>query len=332
MTDRSQFGAHKPQPEAGQLECATVELWLADAAEGALAPDAAEQLQRHAALCPVCNQQLAQARRGREWLLVLKQEELEPPADLVFKILAKTMGSSLPAAPDAAHPAGAGGADSISASGPLDAAWQHDSIPASMHGSIHGSMHGSIHGSMHGSIHGSMVVLRRTLLDPRLSLVAAMAFFSITLTLNLLGVRLSSIHPADLQPYNLRRAVTRQYAEANARVARYYENLKIVYEVESRVQQLRRAAASAPAARQSSPKSSNGGSSDSSSGQKDEHPARLVAAPGSKHSQPTAPIQPEPAFTGPVVEAAWRAQTFLASPRRALHTIDKSATRERGLA
>lgn len=324
MTDRSQFGAHKPQPQAGQLECATVELWLADAAEGALAPAVAEQLQRHAALCPVCSQQLAQARRGREWLLVLKQEELEPPADLVFKILAKTMGSSLPAAPDAAHPAGAGGADAISASGPLDAAWQHDSIPA--------SMHGSKHGSIHGSMHGSIVVLRRTLLDPRLSLVAAMAFFSITLTLNLLGVRLSSIHPADLQPYNLRRAVTRQYAEANARVARYYENLKIVYEVESRVQQLRRAAASAPAARQSRPKSGNGGSSDSSSGQKDEHPARLVAAPGSKHLQPTAPVQPEPVFTGPVVEAAWRAQTFLASPRRALHTFDKSATKERGLA
>ena len=75
-----------------------------------------------------------------------------------------------------------------------------------------------------------------------MALVAAMAFFSISLTLNLMGVKLTQFRAADLEPQAMRRAVTRQYAQANARVVHYYENLRIVYEVESRVHQLRQAA------------------------------------------------------------------------------------------
>jgi len=92
-----------------------------------------------------------------------------------------------------------------------------------------------------------VVVLRRTVLEPRLALVAAMAFFSISLTLNLMGIQLGGLHASNLSPNGVRRMIARRYADANARVVRYYENLRVVYEVEARVQQVRRASEAQPA-------------------------------------------------------------------------------------
>lgn len=80
--------------------------------------------------------------------------------------------------------------------------------------------------------------MRRTgLLEPRLMLTAAMAFFSISITLNVAGIRLN-----DLRPMNLRHTVTRTYFDTSAHVTRYYENMRVVYQLESRVRELRRAA------------------------------------------------------------------------------------------
>jgi hypothetical protein len=58
-----------------------------------------------------------------------------------------------------------------------------------------------------------------------------MAFFSIALTMNLTGVRLLDLRASDLRPSSLKR----DYHDANARVVRYYEGLRVVYELESRV-------------------------------------------------------------------------------------------------
>ena len=76
------------------------------------------------------------------------------------------------------------------------------------------------------------------LLHSRFATSFAMAFFSLALTLNLLGVRVSQI---DWHPSALRKSLVLEYTHVEARVQRYYENMRIVYEVESRVQGLRRA-------------------------------------------------------------------------------------------
>jgi hypothetical protein len=65
-------------------------------------------------------------------------------------------------------------------------------------------------------------------------MTAAMAFFSIALTLDLTGVRLQDLRASDLKPSSL----SRDYHTANARVVRYYEGLRVVYELESRVHDL----------------------------------------------------------------------------------------------
>src|SRR5260370_34745203 len=76
--------------------------------------------------------------------------------------------------------------------------------------------------------------------EPGLMMTAAMAFFSIAMTLNLTGVKLSNIHLADLKPSTLRSLVQRRLTMASTPIIRYYDNLRLVYEVQSRVRELRR--------------------------------------------------------------------------------------------
>jgi hypothetical protein len=80
----------------------------------------------------------------------------------------------------------------------------------------------------------------RQMAQPRLLMTAAMAFFSITLTLNMAGVRLSTVHLADLRPASLGTNINKQFHMTSARVVRYYDNLRFVYEMEAQVREIRR--------------------------------------------------------------------------------------------
>jgi hypothetical protein len=77
-----------------------------------------------------------------------------------------------------------------------------------------------------------------TVMQPRFAMSFGMAFFSITLVLNVAGVKVSSLRSVDLRPS----ALVRTYYEASGRVVRYYENIRFVYELETRVRELKRAA------------------------------------------------------------------------------------------
>ncbi len=333
MKDQDEFGARLTAPAgksggvpSGQIDCAAVERLWTEAAEGALTDAVAEQLRAHTAECASCREKIGLARSGREWLLVLKQEPLVPPSDLVAKILAKTTG-----APEAATHLPVPVTPSVPAAvrvrhetphrlfGRSSAQSQSASIAAERTGDHEGrvSDEGPSVASPPVWQHTSVVLLRRTVLEPRLALVAAMAFFSISLTLNLMGVRLTNLHAADLEPQSMRRAVTRQYAEANARVVRYYENLRIVYEVESRVHQLRQAAETSPQPAQTGgkpAKRSSKSSSDSSNDQTESHREGLASNPeaqGKKHGMRP---EPKPVTTGPRLDvafhqSAWRSRS-----------------------
>jgi hypothetical protein len=87
----------------------------------------------------------------------------------------------------------------------------------------------------------------RQVMEPRLMMTAAMAFFSIALTLNLVGIKVTELRAADFQPSRLRANLTRQFYSTNEHVTKYYENLRLVYEMESRVRELRRTTESEPA-------------------------------------------------------------------------------------
>jgi hypothetical protein len=258
----SEHGQFEEKPGTDAVDCTLLEQRLAEAAEDALPAAEAAALLAHGEQCESCSELLLHARQGHDWLGLLRQQDVEPPAGLVDAIVARTSGASVDLAPLTDGPLLA----------PGSAATLYPQTFASL---------------------GPLAALRRLVFDPRIALTAAMAFFSITLTLNMLGVRLGAIHASDLTPDGLHRLLTRQYVQASANVVRYYENLRFVYEVESSVRELRRAAESSDASGQPMNRSGqqHPGSSSIESAPNPQHHAlplaRAPVAPTDRHKQPS---------------------------------------------
>jgi hypothetical protein len=204
---------HHPNPAA----CIQWEMLLADALDGLLRPEDQALFAAHKSHCPACAALFEEARRGRQWLEFLSPEP-EVPAGLLARILAQTgprqsgqlEGYGLAPAANNVLP--------MPAPPTLD--WQRP---------------------------GFIPNLRR-FSEPRLLMTAAMAFFSIALTLNITGVHLSAVRRADLRPISVnsipgqaRSFFERRLTMASTPVIRYYDHSRLVYEVESKVRELRRA-------------------------------------------------------------------------------------------
>jgi len=71
----------------------------------------------------------------------------------------------------------------------------------------------------------------RTVMQPRFAMSFGMAFFSITLVLNVVGVKVSDLHARDFRPST----IVHNYYETKGRFVKYYENIRLVYEFETRV-------------------------------------------------------------------------------------------------
>ena len=67
--------------------------------------------------------------------------------------------------------------------------------------------------------------------QPRFAMSFGMAFFSLSISLSLAGVKVSDVRRVDMRPS----AIKRTYYETTGRVVKYYENIRFVYEIESRV-------------------------------------------------------------------------------------------------
>ena len=238
MSERNPFDPRPagPQKRGRLLQCEEWEALLVDALDGTLTAQDSAAFQLHGETCEACGQLLEQAKKGQEWLRFL-HEEPPVPADLMTKILSRTSASAT--------------------TGQLQTAGAPVPIP------VH-----KVPFWKQITVHPAL----RRMADTRLMMTAAMAFFSIALTLNLAGVRVGSIRLSDLKPATMRSNLSRQFYSANARVVRYYDNLRIVYEVEARVRELRRDAQSDEAPKKTTPPSTakpdgsakkNGGKSES---------------------------------------------------------------------
>src|SRR5215475_11937789 len=103
--------------------------------------------------------------------------------------------------------------------------------------------------------------------QPRFAMSFGMAFFTLSVSLSLAGVKLGDIRHADLRPS----AIRRTYYETSGRVVKYYENIRFVYEIESRVREFKRATTPAePAPEQPEHNQRN----DNTSGQPDQKEQR----------------------------------------------------------
>jgi hypothetical protein len=197
-----------PEPTNNGMQCAEFDGLLTDALDGALTGAGLERFQAHTRSCASCGPLFSEAKAGRDWLKGLT--EVEPPARLVTNILASTTG-----------------VDSqrlwvnLIASRPRVTWLQKAQAWAS----------------------GAMQPIWEAVRQPRFAMSFGMAFFALSVALSAIGVK-----PADLRSVSLRpTAIRHTYYNAQARVVRYYDNIRFVYEVESRVRELKRDVAPAVA-------------------------------------------------------------------------------------
>lgn len=73
--------------------------------------------------------------------------------------------------------------------------------------------------------------------QPRFAMSFGMIFFSFSLILNFAGVKPSDIAKIDFRPSAVRHA----YNDAQIKIVKYYDNIRFVYEIESKVRELKRA-------------------------------------------------------------------------------------------
>ena len=236
MADSKQFGSPKilqfgdkttgNQPgDSGH--CAQCEAMLADALDGTLSAEDQAFFMLHVEHCGPCAQGLADARRGAAFLEMLRTPAPEPPAELLERILAQTSGQLSGAI--------------------LPGTTQTGFNPASMTDPQQG-IAAMAPGYIATGAPGANVIpfprrfmaavrtntIGKLMLQPRLAMTAAMAFFSIALTMNLTGIHPTSLRVSDLKPSSLKR----DYYSAKMRVVQDYEGLRVVYELESRVHDL----------------------------------------------------------------------------------------------
>lgn len=187
--------------------CTEWEMQLAEALDGVLAPEQQLSFHAHKTTCAACAELYEQARRGQEWLGFLS-EEPEVPEGLLERILISTGPTATQF--NALAPALAGGVIQ------MPPVWQRPNFMA--------------RATRFASQH----------FDTRIMLTAAMAFFSIALTLNLSGFRLDSIHMGWITPNYVRSIMERRVTEASSPIVRYYDHVRDSYEVDSKVREIKK--------------------------------------------------------------------------------------------
>jgi hypothetical protein len=183
------------------MQCSEFDALLSEALDQRLTGDKRENFQAHARGCPICGPLLAEADAGLRWLHELV--EVEPPITLVDNILAATTGIDTVRLHSAARV-------------PMQESWL-DRVQA----------------WASTAVRPILGVARQ----PRFAMSFGMAFFSLSITMSLAGVKLSDLRHTDLRPS----AVKRNYYETSGKVVKYFENIRFVYEAESRLRDFKRA-------------------------------------------------------------------------------------------
>ena len=197
-----------------RMQCSEFDALLSQAIDGTLKGERLTAFETHAHECKLCGPLLQEAEAGRGWLKSL--EEVEPPEELITNILLRTTGVVSSRRLAAGERAATSWMDRIRE-------WRT-------------------------VIFSPVVAVAR---QPRFAMSFGMAFFTLSVTLSLAGVRLSDLRHVDLRPSSIRRS----YYETQGRVVKYYENIRFVYEIESRVRQFREA--TAPVESQPQPQNNN---------------------------------------------------------------------------
>lgn len=248
--------------QSQKMSCSEFDALLSQAIDGTLAGEKLSAFEAHGRECQLCGPLLQEAESGRSWLKSLT--EVEPPEELVTNILLQTTG----VVSAQRHAAG-------------------QAQPASWMARLR---------ELGAAIASPLVGVAR---QPRFAMSFGMAFFTLSVTLSVAGVKLSDIRHLDLRPS----AIRRTYYETTGRVVKYYDNIRFVYEIESRVRQFKEATAPVEPPREE-PRNNEerkNKSNNNTSGQPDQKQERNYSREGSQpiyaslsHSRSTRTADSEP--------------------------------------
>jgi Putative zinc-finger len=193
-----------PDHTRNGIECHEFDSQLADAMDGVLSGAALDRFQAHARTCKNCGPLLAEAEAGRAWLKGLTEVEL--PASLVANILASTTGVD------------------------TQRLWTEARTP-------------ELRVSWWEHVRASLLEPMWTVVrQPRFAMSFGMAFFALSVTLTMLGVK-----PADVRAISLRpSAIRHTYYNTQARVVRYFDNVRPVLELQAALRSIKRNAPAEP--------------------------------------------------------------------------------------
>jgi hypothetical protein len=213
------------------IECTEFEALVSDALEGLLTPTRMESFEAHRRVCEVCGPLFADVQAGKQWLRSL--DEVEPPAYLVHNILTATTG--------------------VVSSRTLAATRDGRTTP--------------FRERAREWWDSFLAPVSAFVRQPRFVMSFGMIFFSFSLGLSVAGVKPADVSKVDLRPTALRHA----YTDAQIKVVKYYDNIRFVYEIESRLRELKRANTPdqpAPEEQKQNRKNNSSGQSDRSPDQK----------------------------------------------------------------
>jgi len=202
------------------IECAEFEALLSVVLDnqaldggGQLSPARKESFEAHRRVCAVCGPLFAEVQAGQRWLRSL--EAVEPPVHLVDNILAATSGVVSARSYSAARSA------TGSATGAATRGGRTTPFGERMR-------------ERWDSFFSPVAAFVR---QPRFVMSFGMIFFSFSLALSAAGVKPKDVAKVSLRPSALRHT----YNDAQIRVVKYYDNIRFVYEIESKLRELKRA-------------------------------------------------------------------------------------------
>jgi hypothetical protein len=195
------------------MQCHEFDGLVSDALDGVLTGSKLDRFQAHSRTCSACGPLFAEVQAGRNWLKDLT--EVEPPVSLVTNILASTTGVD------------------------TQRLRVNVSVPQRSPGWLERAQAWAS-----GWVSETVQPIWATVRQPRFAMSFGMAFFALSVALSVLGVK-----PADLRSISLRPSALRHtYYNTQARVVRYYDNIRLVYEVQAAASKLKRNVVPAEAA------------------------------------------------------------------------------------
>jgi hypothetical protein len=189
------------------IECTEFEALLSEAMDGGSAGDGQltaarkQSFEAHRRVCEVCGPLFADVQAGRQWLRSL--EEVEPPAHLVHNILASTTGV----------------------------------LSTRSRATTRDGRTTPLRERAREWWDSFFTPVAAFVKQPRFVMSFGMIFFMSSLGLSVAGVKPADVAKVDLRPAAVRHA----YTDAQIKVVQFYDNIHFVYEIESKLRELKRA-------------------------------------------------------------------------------------------